>query len=50
MTIEVSLTIGTAQDGLSGQFFMFFFLIIIFCIVVDKCDLVHDVEAIFCLP
>ena len=37
------------EDGFSGQFFRIF-EIIIFCFVVDICDLVHDVEAIFHLP
>ena len=40
---------GTTKDCFSGQFFLYFD-IIIFCFVVAICDLVHDVEPIFYLP
>ena len=40
---------GETLGGFCGQFFRIF-EIIIFCFVVDICDLVHNVEAIFYLP
>ena len=37
------------EDDFSGNFFRIF-EIIIFCLVVAIYDLVHDVEAMYCLP
>ena len=39
---------GATQGVFSGQYFRIF-KIIIFCSVVAICDLVHDVEAVYCL-
>ena len=38
---------SATKDDFSGQFFLFFEIIIIFCFVVAICDLVQAVEAMY---
>ena len=47
--MQVSTWVATYKDDFSGQFFRIF-EIIIFCLVVAICDLVHAVEATYGLP
>ena len=47
-TFRANTRVYTTLDGFSGPFFHIF-EIIIFCFVVDLCNLVHDVKAIIYL-
>ena len=48
VSVYIASSSGTTKDGLSGQFFRIF-EIIIFCFAVDILDLMHGVKALYYL-